>query len=317
MKIAIALAPLALFAACTRPELPEAQAGPIQVRATVVRRGTMTASISVSGETAALKALRLASPVAGRVTAVAAWPGDRVKPGQIVARVLPLENEAGLQGFTLLQDAGALSADESIHGKQLAAELRRADVALRVPYSAVIADRLRNPGERVGANDVLLEMFDPESLYVLAQVPLQSVPSIGMPVEIAFPGGAMAQGHVAALLAALTPRALTVPVRVAIDVPLSRPLLYSSVQCRIITAQRQDTLFVPRSALLQTGAEGRGTVMIAVGDHARRRTIGIGLRSADRVEVTDGLVDGDVVLVDGQYALPDDTAVALQMLPAA
>ena len=36
------------------------------------------------------------------------------------------------------------------------------------------------------------------------------------------------------------------------------------------------------------------------------------LRNQHEVEVIDGLNDGDVVLVDGQYALPDDTAIRVE-----
>lgn len=312
----ITLALLAMCAACAPPEPMGTKATPIQVRAAAVRRGTISSSISVSGETAAFRTLRLASPVAGRVTAVAAWPGDSLKQGQVAARVLPFENEAALHGFSVLQDAGALNAEERRQGKRLSGELRQNDIALRVPFPAVVADRLRNPDEQVAPNDVLLEIFDPGSLYVLAQVPVQSAVNVGMPVEIVTLVSTRVQGHVAALLAAVTPQTLTVPVRIALDAPLGRPLLHAAVQCRITTARHENALLIPRSALLVTNAAGSGVVMTAIGERARQRTVGIGLRSGDVVEVTAGLADGDVVLVDGQYALPDETVVAVQMAPA-
>ena len=311
----IALVLGSALAACAPPaeEAPEAQAAPVAVRVAPVQRGEIVAELIVSGETTALTTLRLASPVAGRITELTVQPGDHLAAGSVAARVLPLENEAALHGFGVLADAGALSPDERPLAQRLAREVAGRDVSLRVPFAAVVADRLHSPGEQVAPNDVLLELFDPRSLVVIAQVPVDAIGDVhpGQPVEI-HAGGARATGQVAALLAAVTPQTLTVPVRIALSEPLQPPLLHAAADCRITLARHADVLLLPRPALVSSGVEEHGVVMVAVDGHAQQRTVRLGVRSAEQVEVIEGLQPGDLVLTDGGYALPDGAAIAPQ-----
>lgn len=281
-----------------------AAARPVRVRVVQARRGEIRAALEVTGEVEGLRVLRLASPVAGRVTFLAARPGDRLAEGEVAARVVPLESEAALHGFALLEGAAALGAEE----RRAVARLRSqsADIPLRAPFAALVADRAHNPGEQVAPGDVLLELFDPQALDVLAQVPLGAGARVrpGMPVEI--DGDQIRQtGRVVALLAALSPPALTVPVRVSLPRPSGHPLLHAPVRCRIITARHRHALLVPRSALLAASGAARGTVMVVAAGAAVRTRVRLGLRTDTEVEVRRGLAEGDLVVVEGGYGLPD------------
>src|SRR5207248_497829 len=106
---------LALLAqGCGRGEeaTETAAARPVRVRVVQARRGEISAVLEVTGEVEGLRILRLASPVAGRVTFLAARPGDRIAEGEVAARVVPLESEAALQGFAMLEGAAALGVEE-------------------------------------------------------------------------------------------------------------------------------------------------------------------------------------------------------------
>jgi len=298
---------LALLAqACGRGEeaTETAAAPPVRVRVVQARRGEISAVLEVTGEVEGLRILRLASPVAGRVTFLAARPGDRIAEGEVAARVVPLESEAALQGFAMLEGAAALGVEE----RRAVARLRSqsTDIPLRASFPALVADRFHNPGEQVAPADVLLELFDPHTLDVLAQVPLDASARIrpGMPVEIRG-DGVRQTGRVVALLAALSPPALTVPVRVSLPVPPARPLLHAPVRCRIITARHRHALLVPRSALLASSAAARGTLMVAAEGAAVRTAVRLGLKTATEVEVRRGLAEGDLVVAEGGYGLPD------------
>lgn len=302
---------IATLAGCDRePATPAENAAPIQVNVAAVRRGDISEVLTVTGQTAALTVLRLASPVTGRVTALSVHAGDRLDKGAVAARVIPLENEAALHGFTILEESAALSPAEQQVARRLRHDLTTHDIVLHAPFAAVVADRLHNPGEQVAPNDVLLDLFDPRSLYVLAQVPVGSAPRVGagMPVDIDG-GGIRASGEVAAILAALAPQSLTVPVRVSFTAPLERPLLNAAVRCGITVAHHSNTLLIPRSALMSSPLEDHGIVMVAAAGRAQQRTVQLGLRTQTDIEVTAGLAEGDTVLVEGQYALPDGTAI--------
>jgi len=315
-RILAVLLPM-LAAACSQePEAEQMPATvPVEVRVVPVRRGAIAATVQLAGETAALDVLRLGSPIAGRVTAVDVRPGDSLAKGQVAARVLPLESEAAVNGFAILEKSGALRGDgERRDAKRLSSDLRRRDIALSAPFAAVVAERLRNPGELVAANDIVLELFNPNSLYVLAQASLDVSSSLhaGMPAQISL-GDWVVSGQVEAILTAVMPQALTLPVRIALTSPLPRPLLHAAVQCRILTARHDDALLIPPTAILPV-ANGDGAVMVAEGDHATRRSVRVGLKTPEAIEVLDGLAEGEIVLVDGHYALPDGAPITTRVM---
>jgi multidrug efflux pump subunit AcrA (membrane-fusion protein) len=282
----------------------------IDVRVSAARRGDINETISVTGETAALSVLRLASPIAGRVTFLSARAGDHLDAGTVAARVISLETDAAVHGFAFLDGAAQLSTAERTRAQRLQRDLGTRDIPLRAPFAAVVAERLHNPGEQVAQNDVLLDLFDPQSLYALAQVPVESASRIraGMPAEVRT-GGVTVAGHVDALAAALVPQTLTVPVRIGLATALDPPLLHAAVQVRIVVAQHRDALLIPRSALLSSNVTEQGVIMVAADHSARRRTVQLGLRTASDVEIIQGITDGELVLTDGQYSLPDDTRI--------
>jgi HlyD family secretion protein len=110
----------------------------------------------------------------------------------------------------------------------------------------------------------------------------------------------------------VSPQALTVPVRVALDGPLRPPLLHAPAIARITVTRHADALLVPTAALLSSTVESHGVVMVVADGIAHRREVELGLRSADAVEVIAGLSDGEQVIREGGFGLPDSTAVAAQ-----
>jgi RND family efflux transporter MFP subunit len=243
-------------------------------------------------------------------------PGDRIAAGAVAARVLPQENEAALHGFGVLSEAGALRPDEKPAAERLARDLAGRDIALKAPFTGIVADRLHNPGEQVAPSDVLVEMFDPRSLVVVAQVPLARGADV-RPGQAALVrlGGATLAGRVAAVVTAVSPQSLTIPVRIALAAPPPVALLHAAADCRITVAVHDDALLVPRAALLGDDHHAHGTVMVVADGAAHLRPVRIGLRGDDAVEVLDGVAAGDQVVIAGQYGLPDGAAVTAQ--PAA
>lgn len=317
-RLAMLSAALTVLCGCAAPppdETPEVAAPPVAVRVAAVARGSITEEVQATGETAALTAVRLASPVSGRVTAVAVQAGDRVAANAVVARVRPQENEAALHGLGVLNDAGALRSDERPAAERLARDLAGRDIGLRAPFAGVVAERLHNPGEQVAPNDVLLEVFDPRSLVVLAQVPLAHAATVqaGQPAVVRF-GAAAVPGRVAAVLGAITPQSLTVPVRIQLDGAPPVPLLHAAADTRITVAAHHDVLLVPTVALLTNDHREHGSAMVVTDGVAHVRAIRMGLQNPDAVEVLAGVTAGDLVVVAGQYGLPDGAAVTT--LPA-
>jgi multidrug efflux pump subunit AcrA (membrane-fusion protein) len=315
----VALFGSAVLAACTPPanDPPAATPAPPVARVVAARRGPIASVLTASGETTALRTVRLAAPVNGRITTLTLQPGDRVSANAQVARVLPVESEAAMHGLNVMRDGGALDPSERSTAERLARELAGRDIAVRAPFGGVVADRLHNPGELVAANEPLLEVFDPTSLVVVCQVPIQSTASIRRGQSVAVrAAGSSGSGSVTTMLPAVTPQSLTVPVRVALTTPLVPPLLHTAVECRIVTAERPDALLVPRAALRSSADDERGTVVVVANGEATTRTVRLGVRDTEYAEIIEGLAPGELVVADGGFGLPTGARVMPEIVDA-
>jgi membrane fusion protein, multidrug efflux system len=299
------------------PSAETEPAAPAAVRTVEVRPGDVPEVLRTTGETEALSILRLASPVAGRVTFLSARAGDRLAAGEVAARVLPLESLAAVDGLHLLGRAGALGAKERAESRSLERDLGARAVTLRARFAGIVSDRFKNPGEQVATGDAVLELFDPRSLVVIAQVPADAIPRLRpkMSVRVRGAGGAVS-GRIDAILTSAPPASLMVPVRVTLSSPLDPPLRNAAVDCEILVSTRRDVRVVPRSAIVAWASPSEGRVMVADGDHARLRQIETGVRAGDVVEVRSGLDLGERVLVEGQYGLADGARIRAEALTA-
>jgi multidrug efflux pump subunit AcrA (membrane-fusion protein) len=69
----------------------------------------------------------------------------------------------------------------------------------------------------------------------------------------------------------------------------------------IVTAVHRTAISIPLSAVLDDG--GRSVVFVADGNDYKKKEVTLGLKSEDRVEIIDGLAEGDKVVVKGNYLL--------------
>ena len=78
---------------------------------------------------------------------------------------------------------------------------------------------------------------------------------------------------------------------------------------------KDDAIVVPASAVtLETSDANEGTVMVVDANNVAHETkVTIGIRTAEKIEIVEGLKGGETVVVEGNYALPDGTKVEPQM----
>ena len=82
------------------------------------------------------------------------------------------------------------------------------------------------------------------------------------------------------------------------------------VEVRVETAAWHDAIVVPVAALFQEQGKDRYYVFaIGPDGKAHRTDIEVGLRDRDRVQVTEGIKVGDLVMTSGGYALSDGLGV--------
>jgi RND family efflux transporter MFP subunit len=284
------------------------------------------------GEVRAARRAELAFAVSGRVAQVAVEVGDAVRRGQVLATLdtQPLAAQlAGVQGelarieaqrsevqqrlerVRRAQAAGAAAAGEltavqaeaaALDAAQRAAIAQR-DVAswsleqatLRAPMDGTVAMRLVEPGQ-VGGPGAPVMALDGDgrelSMLLPASVPIKP----GQTLTLRSAGAEQASRvlRVAGRLEAGGVR------RVFLAVPADAPVGSTWVAV-LAGAAPQTTLQVPLRAVLPDATAGSGRVLRLAKDGGTVEAVDVklGALHGPRVEVTQGLVTGDKVIVAG------------------
>lgn len=209
---------------------------------------------------------------------------------------------------------------ESAQGKYAGAAAQLAYSEVRSPIKGVITDRPLYPGEMAAAGTPLLTVMDISTVVARAHIPQQSAAllKVGDRANIAIPGEEHSVvGKVSVVSPALDPNSTTVEVWVEAKNPRERLKPGSSVQVSMIARSLPGALAIPVAALL-TAPDGTTSVMVESScpeskhaeDHcALQRDVKTGIRDDDRVQITEGLREGEKVVASGAYGLPDKSRI--------
>jgi multidrug efflux pump subunit AcrA (membrane-fusion protein) len=203
----------------------------------------------------------------------------------------------------------------SAKGKYQGAAAQLSYSEIRSPLDGVVTDRPLYPGEMAAAGTPLLTVMDLSRVTARAHIPQNdaAVLKVGNNATIAVPGlEEPVEGKVILVSPALDPNSTTVEVWVQAKNPKQTLKPGSSVRLSMVAAEVPDALVVPAPALL-TGADGATTVMV-IGDdqHAHQQAVKVGIRQDDKVQITEGLKEGQRVVTEGAYGLPDNANVAIE-----
>jgi Cu(I)/Ag(I) efflux system membrane fusion protein len=181
-------------------------------------------------------------------------------------------------------------------------------VTVVAPRSGVVVNRGVTVGTSVDPSTTLLTIADLSRVWVLAEVPEASIPGvrIGTPAELDFPasGRAPFPARVDFVYPTLTERTRTLRVRLSAPNPTGalRPGLYGNA---VFQAAGQNVITVPRDAVVDTGLQQH--VFVAVGDMFEPRAVTVGVQLADRVEIRDGLREGEQIVAAGVFLLDSES----------
>jgi multidrug efflux pump subunit AcrA (membrane-fusion protein) len=272
----------------------------------------MTSELRLLGKTVATRHVIVRAPTAGRVTGIKLQSGDSVRKGQVVARVVNREIEAAEAGLEVArkidpQDAAGLSASVARHSHS-------AGIPVIAPESGIVSQPPVSNGQMVADLDTLVDLIDPKSVYIDTSMPLGELsmvrPGMAATVTTPFRPGVEFPARVAALMPNFDTASETSSVRTDFVGPERIAEAGAPVEVRIVTASVPDAIVVPSAALFQDQGVDRYHVFVVGADgRAHRTNIKVGLRDRDRVQVTDGIKAGDLVVTSGGYALSDGLGV--------
>ncbi len=175
---------------------------------------------------------------------------------------------------------------------------RLADTTIPSPFDGLVIRRSREPGDIVVPGSLILQVISTEQMWVSAWVDESALSSlaVGQPARIVFrsEAGVPHSGTVTRMapLADRETREFVVDVLVK-DLPKSWAV-GQRAEIYVQTARKEQVLLVPQRAI--SWQNGRPGLFVNNAGHARWRSIVVGMRGAENVEVTDGLKQGEVVI---------------------
>jgi RND family efflux transporter MFP subunit len=203
----------------------------------------------------------------------------------------------------------------------------RADV--RAPFDGVVATRFFNPGDMVLSTTApILRIVDPRRLEIVASVPRkdQSRVVTGATARVAAGGTEPVRLNVAGRVTDPSPVALakgdlsggglakaeedTVTFRLVFAEP-STLAVDTPVQLDIDAEARTDTVLIPAEAIVRNGTET--AVFVVNESRAQRRLVKTGIEDAARIEITEGLRAGELVITRGHIGLVDGSALTVAL----
>jgi multidrug efflux pump subunit AcrA (membrane-fusion protein) len=203
---------------------------------------------------------------------------------------------------------------ESAKGKYQGAQAQLSYSEIRSPVNGVITDRPLYPGEMAAAGTPLLTVMDISSVIAKAHIPQDEAAAlkVGDKGTMTVPGIAEPiNGKVTVVSPALDPNSTTVEVWFEAKNPRHELKPGTSVHLSLTAQTVKDALVVPASSVL-TAPDGTTTVMIAGSDGlAHQKAVKLGIRNGDDVQIIEGVNQGDKVVSNGAYGLPDKTKIKI------
>jgi RND family efflux transporter MFP subunit len=201
----------------------------------------------------------------------------------------------------------------SAQGKYEGAATQLAYSEIRSPIDGVVTDRPVYPGETPPAGTPMLIIMDTTSVIARTHIPQQEAAVLkpGATATLTASGQALAAGKVTLISPALDPNSTTVEVWIEAPNPEGRLRPGTNVKIEIVARTLKDAIVVPAPALLKT-PDGANAVMIVKDNRAHQVTVEPGVREGDKLQITQGIAEGDTVIVSGGYGLPDNTQVKIE-----
>jgi len=183
-------------------------------------------------------------------------------------------------------------------------------VPLLAPIDGIVTKMGLREGMYVKPDMELFTISDVASVWVQVDVfehQLDQV-RIGNPAEIKIPAlpGRVWQGTVDYVYPELDPKTRTLQVRLRFKNPdgILKPNMF--VHANIRGTPHPNAITIPREALIITGGQER--VIKDLGDgRFQPAAVEVGLRAQDRIEILDGLQEGERVVVSGQFLIDSES----------
>lgn len=306
-----------------------------------VGKQTADNGLSWQGVVRSRLAAKLAPKLNGRILEIPVHPGDKVKKGDVIARLDDRDLRAAYQAASAahtaaLAHAAQAGADEKrmveLYEKQAAtrqsydaalAQARAAramasqaasaaqqsqvmlgENALYAPFDGVVGERLQEPGDMASPTQPIIALHKPDDLRLEASIASHCAASVklGMAVKVRFDTHRqVVDGTVDEMAPEIDPQTRTQDVKVKL--PKIEGLQHGQFGWLELGCETaQPALMIPSTAVIRYGQ--LEAVKVVEGQRLTTRHIRTGKTYGEQVEVLSGLREGETILISCAGSLP-------------
>jgi membrane fusion protein, multidrug efflux system len=315
----------------------ESNSGAVPVLVAVAAVTPFDPHFDANGNFAPVKSITFLAQSAGQITQLLVDLGTHVQEGQVIARLDDKVLQADLDNSqSRLQQAAAdkdrlekalpaggvtqKQVDDARFAYQQAsatvdqAKKRLADTYVKAPISGVINKKYVEQGTYLALGNKVFDIVDVDRLKLTANVPEGQVVTLKVGDKVDVTANVYPEAHYSgrvSFIAVQGDNNLSYPVDIEIANSPSKPVkagMYGTAHFTL--PQLQPMILLPRSAF--NGGVNSGEVYVMTGGEAHVRKVTAGRIFGDRVEVRQGLNQGDTVITSGQVNLVEGTQVTVQ-----
>jgi HlyD family secretion protein len=229
-----------------------------------------------------------------------------------------------LRGQSLNPNDRALAAARTAQAQQRVATLdaQLSYATIRSPITGIVIDQFQYEGEFAAAGGKLITVADTSTVIVKAPFAdtVAAQLKTGDAVSV-LPTDASAEemkGQITLLSRSSDPSNRTVEVWVTLANGAGLLRANGAAQVTVFANSKNDAIVVPASAVtLEASNADEGTVMVVDAQNvAHEKKVTVGIRTAEKIEIVEGLEEGETVVIEGNFALPDGTKVVVSEPPA-
>lgn len=306
----------------------------VQVRTQPVQTRQMAAVEVVVGTFRAKLRATIEAKATGRITEMPVKLGQKIKAGELLARLNAPEikarldqAEAGLEqaerdwkrASSLFREQAATRSDyEAADSRYRVAKAAVAEaqammtyVEILAPFDGVVTRKWVDVGDQAAPGKPLVDIEDPSSLQLEADVPEAIATRLHQDATMTIRVGESTDelsGTVAEIAPAADPQSRT--LRVKLDVAAAPGLMSGQFARLLVPVGETTSLLVPASAVVQ---RGQMEIVFAVEDQrARLHLVKTGRQFKAETEILSGLDSGDAIVVDNASQLLDGQPVHAQ-----
>jgi RND family efflux transporter MFP subunit len=314
----------------------ETSSGDVAVRVSTVQKEAIELDFSANGNFAPAQQLNFSAENSGRVTRVLVDEGSYVRKGQTLAIIkadvlnIDLESaQAALQnaqrdrvryenafktgGVTQQQLDQAKLAQENAEARVAQARVRVSDANIRSSINGIVNKRYIEPGAVVAPGTQLFELVDVSKLILNITVNESQVANLKVGDKVTVKASVFPDKTFAGNISFIAPKAdasLNFPVEIEVA---SNPgnILRAGMYGTAIFESKNNApvIVVPRTAFAGSVSSNQVFVIDSASTASVRNVIA-GRVIGDKVEILQGLKEGETIITSGQINLSEGTKVS-------